>query len=416
MHGLLMNVYSVSDLTAYIRAVLESNENLADIWVAGEISNLSQPKSGHVYFTLKDINAALRCIIWREQAWRLKGALRDGMAVEAHGSISVYEQGGQYQLYVDSLRAAGEGLLFQEFMRLKAVLEAEGLFAVERKRELPSLPGQIGIVTSPSGAALQDMLNTLRTRCPLVEVVVAPATVQGAEAPQQIARAIRMLNRKIHPDVIIVARGGGSLEDLWAFNDERVVRAVADSATPIVSGVGHETDFTLTDFAADLRAPTPTAAAVAVVPDIQELSSALTMYDQRLRQSLNAFLEERSADLVHYSYRLERQSPKWSIRQAMQFQDQLSQRISLQAAHYFTQQRALLAALQQRLQGLDVRRILQRGYALVKDMQGTILTAVKQVKLGQAIAVQMKDGELTANVNEIAQNTKEFEKDNDKNS
>jgi len=416
MHGLLMNVYSVSDLTAYIRAVLESNENLADIWVAGEISNLSQPKSGHVYFTLKDINAALRCIIWREQAWRLKGALRDGMAVEAHGSISVYEQGGQYQLYVDSLRAAGEGLLFQEFMRLKAVLEAEGLFAVERKRELPSLPGQIGIVTSPSGAALQDMLNTLRARCPLVEVVVAPATVQGAEAPQQIARAIRMLNRKIHPDVIIVARGGGSLEDLWAFNDERVVRAVADSATPIVSGVGHETDFTLTDFAADLRAPTPTAAAVAVVPDIQELSSALTMYDQRLRQSLNAFLEERSADLVHYSYRLERQSPKWSIRQAMQFQDQLSQRISLQAAHYFTQQRALLAALQQRLQGLDVRRILQRGYALVKDMQGTILTAVKQVKLGQAIAVQMKDGELTANVSEIAQNTKEFEKDNDKNS
>jgi len=416
MHGLLMNVYSVSDLTAYIRAVLESNENLADIWVAGEISNLSQPKSGHVYFTLKDINAALRCIIWREQAWRLKGALRDGMAVEAHGSISVYEQGGQYQLYVDSLRVAGEGLLFQEFMRLKAVLEAEGLFAVERKRELPSLPGQIGIVTSPSGAALQDMLNTLRARCPLVEVVVAPATVQGAEAPQQIARAIRMLNRKIHPDVIIVARGGGSLEDLWAFNDERVVRAVADSATPIVSGVGHETDFTLTDFAADLRAPTPTAAAVAVVPDIQELSSALTMYDQRLRQSLNAFLEERSADLVHYSYRLERQSPKWSIRQAMQFQDQLSQRISLQAAHYFTQQRTLLAALQQRLQGLDVRRILQRGYALVKDMQGTILTAVKQVKLGQAIAVQMKDGELTANVSEIAQNTKEFEKDNDKNS
>jgi len=416
MQELPNNVYSVSDLTAYIRAVLESNENLADIWVAGEISNLSQPKSGHLYFTLKDINAALRCVIWREQAWRLKSALRDGMAVQAHGSISVYEQGGQYQLYVDSLRAAGEGLLYQEFLRLKAALEEEGLFAAERKRELPSLPGVIGIVTSPSGAALQDMLNTLRARCPLVEAVVAPAAVQGAEAPRQIEGAIHLLNRKIHPDVIIVARGGGSLEDLWAFNDERVVRAVAGSATPIVSGVGHETDFTLTDFAADLRAPTPTAAAVAVVPDVQELFSALMVFGQHMRQSLSAYLEERSADLIHYSYRLERQSPQRSIRQAMQFQDQLSQRLSLQAAHYFTQQRTLLTALLQRLQDLDVHRILQRGFALVKDMQGTILTAAKQVKLGQTIAVQMKDGELQANVNEIALDAKKFGKNNDKSS
>jgi len=416
MQELPNSVYSVSDLTAYIRAVLESNENLADIWVAGEISNLSQPKSGHVYFTLKDINATLRCVIWREQAWRLKGALRDGMAVDAHGSISVYEQGGQYQLYVDNLRAAGEGLLYQEFLRLKAALEEEGLFAAERKRELPSLPGVIGIVTSPSGAALQDMLNTLRARCPLIEAVVAPAAVQGAEAPRQIEGAIHLLNHKILPNVIIVARGGGSLEDLWAFNDERVVRAVASSAIPIVSGVGHETDFTLTDFAADVRAPTPTAAAVAVVPDVQELFSALMVFEQRMRQSLSAYLEERSADLIHYSYRLERQSPQRNIRQAMQFQDQLSQRLSLQATHYFTQQRTLLTALQQRLQGLDVHRILQRGFALIKDLQGTILTAAKQVKLRQAITVQMKDGELQAHVNEIALDTKKFGKNNDKSS
>ena len=324
----LPQVYSVTDLTAYIRALLESNENLANIWVSGEISNLSRPTSGHIYFTLKDAGASLRCVIWREQARHLSAALRDGMAVEAHGAVGVYEQGGQYQLYVDGLRAAGEGLLYQEFLRLKAKLEAEGLFAEERKRPLPRLPKTIGVVTSATGAALQDILNTLRARCPLVEVVLAPVPVQGEAAPALIAAAIEALNFSVKPDVIIVGRGGGSLEDLWAFNDERVVRAVAASQAPVVSGVGHETDFTLTDFAADLRAPTPTGAAVLAVPDMADLKTELRSYAIALAQTVQAEIDARRNALVNNAHRLESLSPLWLVRQGRQRLDDLTLRLA----------------------------------------------------------------------------------------
>ncbi len=395
-------VYSVSDLTAYIRALLESNENLMDVWVAGEISNLSQPKSGHVYFTLKDINAALRCVIWREQAWRLKGALRDGMAVEAHGYISVYEQGGQYQLYVDGLRAAGEGLLYQEFLRLKAALEAEGLFDPGRKRPLPPLPNVIGIVTSPTGAALQDMLNTLRARYPLAQVVLAPAAVQGEDAPPQIVAAIQRLNLEIQPDVIILARGGGSLEDLWAFNDERVVRAVAASRAPLISGVGHETDFTLSDFAADLRAPTPTGAAVLATPDAADLHADLSASALRLRQAAGERLSRFSLDLAERARRLERQSPEWRVRQGMQYLDGLHQRLLLLESHALKSRRARLAAYDERLESLDPARVLRRGYALIEDEKGLLVTSIEQVKLGQEINARVADGSMGARVQWIS--------------
>ncbi len=397
-----VTIYTVSDLTAYIRAVLESNENLMDIWVSGEISNLSQPKSGHVYFTLKDINASLRCVIWREQAWRLKGALRDGMAVEAHGYISVYEQGGQYQLYVDGLRAAGEGLLYQEFLRLKEALETEGLFDPQRKRPLPPLPAVIGIVTSPTGAALQDMLNTLRSRYPLAQVVLSPAAVQGEEAPLQIVDALDRLNRQIHPDVIIVARGGGSLEDLWAFNDERVVRAVSASAAPVVSGVGHETDFTLTDFAADLRAPTPTGAAVLATPDAADLAADLDGRAANLKQSVRELLTGQNLELAGLRQRLERQSPAWRVRQGMQYLDGLNQRLLLLGNHFMKSKQAQLLNLRERLDGLDPARVLRRGYALVQDANGALISSVKQVKLGQEVAVRVADGTFDAQVGHIS--------------
>lgn len=399
--GLTVNIYTVSDLTAYIRALMESNENLMDIWVAGEISNLSQPKSGHVYFTLKDVNASLRCVIWREQAWRLKGAIRDGMSVEAHGYISVYEQGGQYQLYVDGLRAAGEGLLYQEFLRLKAALEAEGLFDEERKRPIPRYPRRIGIVTSPTGAALQDMLNTLRGRYPLAEVVIAPAAVQGDDAPPQIVRALEALNRAVKPDVILLARGGGSLEDLWAFNDERVVRAVAASRAPVISGVGHETDFTLTDFAADLRAPTPTGAAVLAVPNVSDLAAELNGWALRLQQGALETLNNSAMVLNEKAYRLERQSPLWQVRQDRQYLDGLGQRLQLHMRHSLQNRRASLNNFGERLTGLNPAQILRRGYALVKDSAGSLITSAKQVKLGQDIAVQLSDGTLDAQVRQV---------------
>src|SRR5574339_974919 len=286
--------WTVSKLTFYIRKLLEEDETLQDVWVQGEISNLSRPASGHVYFTLKDSSAALRCVMWKTSAARLNTGLQDGMSVEVHGRIGIYEVSGQYQLYSDQIRPVGEGALYQEFMRLKAMLEAEGLFAPERKRLIPMFPHKIGIVTSATGAAVRDMLNTLRRRLPLVEVILAPSPVQGAEAPPALVKALQALLLQ-SPDVILLARGGGSIEDLWAFNDERVVRAVALSPIPVICGVGHETDFTLCDFAADLRAPTPTAAAeLATQITIQDLAATITNYQAQITgYTLNIISEKR---------------------------------------------------------------------------------------------------------------------------
>jgi exodeoxyribonuclease VII large subunit len=219
--------WTVGSLTRYIRRVLEGDSMLQDVWIEGELSNFSRPASGHLYFTLKDSEAALKGVMWRSDAARLSLPLKDGMAVEVHGKISVYEAGGAYQLYADQIRLVGEGALYQEFLRLKALLEAEGLFDPARKRPIPELPKVIGIVTSSTGAALRDMLNTLRRRYPLARVVLAPSPVQGVEAPPGLVAGLSALNLTVHPDVVLMARGGGSIEDLWAFNDERVVRAVA---------------------------------------------------------------------------------------------------------------------------------------------------------------------------------------------
>jgi len=394
-------VYSVTDLTAYIRAILESNENLANVWVSGEISNLSRPSSGHIYFTLKDASASLRCVIWREQARHLSAALRDGMAVEAHGTISVYEQGGQYQLYVDGLRAAGEGLLYQEFLRLKAKLEAEGLFDEERKRPLPRLPKVIGVVTSATGAAFQDILNTLRVRCPLVEVVLSPVPVQGEAAPVLIAAAVEALNYSVNPDVIIIGRGGGSLEDLWAFNDERVVRAVAASKAPVISGVGHETDFTLTDFAADLRAPTPTGAAVLAVPDIADLNTELRSFSLQLSLLAESGIDEKRYELSENAHRLESLSPRWQVRQGMQRLDDLSLRLATGIKTNLRTEMARLVFIGGRLAVLDPQNVLRRGYALVRDASGALVASILKVKLGQTVNVLLQDGSFDTSVKEI---------------
>jgi exodeoxyribonuclease VII large subunit len=301
--------WTVSKLTFFIRKLLEENEVLQDVWVQGEISNLSRPASGHIYFTLKDSSAALRCVMWKTSAVRLRMPLQDGKAVEVHGRIGVYEVSGQYQLYVDQIRPVGEGALYQEFMRLKAMLEAEGLFAPERKRLIPVFPKKIGIVTSATGAALRDMLNTLRRRLPLVEVILAPSPVQGVEAPPALVKALESLILQ-SPDVILLARGGGSIEDLWAFNDERVVRAVAMSAAPVICGVGHETDFTLCDFAADLRAPTPTAAAeLATQITMIDLRASLQNYKSRILSATLKYLAEQKASLSSLVSQLRYVSP-----------------------------------------------------------------------------------------------------------
>ncbi len=387
--------------------MLESDEILRDVWVRGEISNLSQPSSGHVYFTLKDAVAALRCVIWRTTAQRLKTDLANGSAVEVHGYISVYEPNGQYQLYIDALRLAGEGWLYQEFLRLKARLEAEGLFEPERKRPIPARPRTIGIVTSPTGAALQDMLNTMAARYPLAEVVLAPTAVQGDEAPPAIARALNKLNRIVKPDIIILARGGGSLEDLWAFNDERVVRAVASSAAPVITGIGHETDFTLCDFAADLRAPTPTGAAVMAVPDMAdlrgELRSAFTLLDGILHTRLDASRQR----LMDIRRRLDQLSPRRQVQNGRQRLDDMQERMARALAAYEQLRRARLDGLQQRLHALNPLAVMQRGFAVVHSADGRLLSSVRQISIGDEVSVRMTDGSFGAQVNQVVRENKE---------
>ena len=356
-------------------------------------------RSGHLYFTLKDPAAALQCVIWRSTAQRIRLELQNGLAVDAHGAITLYERDGSYQLIVTSLRLAGEGQLYLEFVRLKAELEAEGLFDPSRKRPIPERPRRIGIVTSATGAALQDMLNTLVNRYRMAEVVVAPAAVQGVEAPPQIAAALSALQRlSPPPDVILVARGGGSLEDLWAFNDERVVRAVADCAVPVISGVGHETDFTLTDFAADLRAPTPTGAAVAAVPPQSDLQYELAGLWQRAEMALLTRLQGERAALDEAAQRMSWASPLRRVQMERQALDRLVERRERAAQQTLALRRVHVQALEKRLAGVNPTAVLQRGYAWVSNARGQMVRSVGQVQAGERVEVRVADGTFGAQV------------------
>jgi len=392
--------WTVADLTRHLRQLLESNEALQNIWVQGEISNLARPASGHLYFTLKDSAASLRCVMWRSDATRLRLALQDGMAVEVHGGIRVYEPQGQYQLQVDAIRPLGEGALYQEFLRLKALLEAEGLFDPERKRAVPELPRRIGIVTSPSGAALRDMLNTLRRRYPLADVILAASPVQGDEAPPGLVAALQNLNRVAQPDVILLARGGGSIEDLWAFNDERVVRAIVASEAPVITGVGHETDFTLADFAADLRAPTPTAAAELATPvTILDLQAGLTFSTSRLETAIYALFDGQRGLLDSLQSNLRFCSPLRRVQTERQRLDDLSRRGNAAQAHRLALELSQLKGLERRLSALNPMAVLSRGYAVVTDKQNDkIVSSAALVKTGDDLNVRVADGNFDVRV------------------
>ena len=389
---------TVSQLTFHIRKQLENDPTLQDVWVEGEISNLSKPNSGHIYFTLKDKNASLKCMMWKQDAARLRVNVQDGMAIEAHGKITVYEPAGQYQLAVNLIQPKGEGALYQEFLRLKAMLESEGLFDPERKRPIPELPNKIGIVTSQTGAALRDMLNTLRRRLPLANVILAPSPVQGVEAPPALVNALLSINKQ-NPDVILLARGGGSIEDLWAFNDERVVRAVADSKAPVICGVGHETDFTLCDFAADLRAPTPTAAAeLATQITIQDLQDLISTLFSRLSSSTLNLLVEQKAVISSLVSRLRYVSPERRIQSEYQHLDELSRRAFSALTHRIQLQSSNVDGISKRLHSLNPEGVLSRGYAIItRKEDGLVVSKVSQAH-GE-MKVRVSDGEFEVIVN-----------------
>lgn len=391
--------WTVSRLTQHIRTLLESDVTLGDIWVQGEISNLSKPASGHIYFTLKDLDASLRCVMWKGDARRLDIHLQDGLEIETHGHIGVYEPQGAYQFYIDIIRPVGEGVLYQEFQRLKAQLEAEGLFDPECKQPIPEFPRQIGIVTSGTGAALKDMLNTLGRRFPLVDVILAASPVQGTQAPLALVAALESLN-KFHPDVILLARGGGSIEDLWAFNDERVVRAVAESNVPVISGVGHETDFTLSDFAADLRAPTPTAAAELATPvTIIDLSAELGSYESKLAEITLSDLVDRQDSLNALQERLHFFSPLRRIQTERQLLDELSRRAHSAWSHRLSLEISHLGGLERRFEALNPLAVLGRGYAVVtRKADGRVIHKTGQAQSDQLISIRVSDGQFSAKV------------------
>ncbi len=390
--------WTVTELTGYLRELIESDHTLQDVWVLGEVSNLSRPSSGHIYFTLKDGNASLRCVMWRNAVSRQGFIPRDGEAIEVHGGIGIYEASGQYQLYADLMRPAGEGVLYQEFLLLKGRLEAEGLFDPERKRPIPKWPRRIGIVTSPTGAALRDMLDTLRRRYPVVEVVLAPTPVQGKDAPPGIVAALENLNQVVKPDVIILGRGGGSIEDLWAFNDESVARAIVRSTAPVITGVGHETDFTIADFAADLRAPTPTAAAELATPDRIELMVSIHESKQRLDRWMQSVMITYRREIKELENALRLNSPQRKMRNDRQRIDELQHRAQIAIKHSLKIHRERLVGARQRLSSLNPISILERGFSVVTHADGRIIRRVEQAKPGDPINILVSNGDFDAQV------------------
>ena len=387
-----MNILTVSQLNTYLREALDADEILQDLWIEGEVSNLSRPASGHWYFTLKEGEAQIRAACWKSFAARIPSPPSNGDAVLAHGRVSFYEAGGQLQLYVDMLRPAGVGLLHMRFEELKARLEVEGLFDFSRKRPLPMLPRRIGLVTSPSGAALRDILNVLSRRYPLAEIILAGCQVQGDGAADTIVEALYALYEQ-PVDVIVVARGGGSIEDLWAFNEEIVARAVFASPVPVISGVGHETDTTIIDYVADLRAPTPSAAAELVAPDIAGLAGEIASLSDQLALALWRRVDHARTDLAEQQRRLAQRSPASRVARDRQTVDELLRRAGAQLEHQAALRRARLDGTRAQLAALSPLATLERGYAIVRrTSDGQVVTAPEQTTIGDQLEITVKDG------------------------
>jgi Exodeoxyribonuclease VII large subunit (EC 3.1.11.6) len=392
-----MQLLTVSQLNTYLRDLLDADDLLSDVWVEGEVSSFNRHFSGHCYFTLKEGDAQIGAVMWKSVASRMATLPANGEAVLAHGRVAFYEVRGQVQLYVDTLRPAGIGVLQAQFERLKERLAAEGLFDQSRKRPLPPLPHRIGIVTSPTGAALQDMLNILRRRYPLAEVIFAPCQVQGAGAADTIIEALYALYQA-DVDVIIVARGGGAAEDLWTFNDERLARAVFASPVPVVSGVGHETDTTLIDFVADVRAPTPSAAAELASPDMTELIDDIRQLRNRLNAAMTQRLTSARDAVFHLNRRLALRSPERRIQRDRQHIDDLIHRATIMLERRITLARAHLDGVRGRLQALSPLATLDRGYAVVQSTTGVLITDASLVAPDDCIEITVRRGSFRARV------------------
>lgn len=393
-----VRVLSVAQLTQYIKNLFAADSQLNRLRVSGEISNFKYHSSGHMYFTLKDAAASLRCVMFRSQNARLTFRPADGMKVVLGGRLSVYERDGQYQLYVDTMAPEGIGSLYAAFEELKKRLAAEGLFAQELKKPLPRIPERIGVVTSPTGAAVRDILTTLRRRFPRAEVLVVPVLVQGPEAAGQIAGAIDFLNGISGVDVMIIGRGGGSIEELWAFNEEVVARAIYHSRIPVVAAVGHETDVTIADFAADVRAATPTAAAELVVPDRRELEQALDAAKRRMAARMTARLEHDRRYVERLAAARVLTRPSERLDQHRQSLDHLAAKLESRMANLLQRCSARLDLLEGKLGALSPQAVLSRGFAICLDENGVVVRDAGQLTPGSGIRVRLEKGSADARV------------------
>ena len=387
---------SVAELNKRVRVLLENQ--FETLWVTGELSNVKPATSGHWYFCLKDEAASIDCVMYRSRAQFLDFRPENGLRVEVRARVTLYEPRGSYQLAVDEVRRAGRGALHEAFEKLKARLAAQGLFEAERKRPLPAFPRAIGIVTSREAAALRDMLIVLRKRAPMTPVILYPAPVQGEGAANHIARAIRIAGERQEVDVLIVGRGGGSLEDLWAFNEEAVARAIDASPIPVVSGVGHETDFTIADFVADLRAPTPTAAAATASPDREALCESVAALRRRLARDLRRGLETRAQRLDSVARRL--LTPAQRVERQQRELAALARRMSNATRRGLAEGARHLTALRNALTHLDPTRVLGRGYSIVRGPDGHVRRSSAGLAEGDALDITFAEGGAAATVRE----------------
>ena len=390
-------IYSITELTRLIKGELESQ--FTCVWVEGEISNLATPRSGHTYFTLKDEGSQIRGVMFRHAGSRLKFQLENGLKILARGKISVYEPRGEYQLIADYAEPRGAGALQLAFEQLKKRLEAEGLFDHAHKKRIPLLPKKIGVVTSATGAAIRDILNVVNRRFANVHVLIAPVRVQGSEAPGEIATAIEKFNQLPDVDVLIVGRGGGSLEDLWAFNEEIVVRSIFASKIPVISAVGHEIDFTISDFVADLRAPTPSAAAELVVQNKENLIHTVNMLTTRLQNSLKQRLSRLKENIGQYGVRL--QDPRKRLGELQQRVDERVHHVTSIFKHILEKKHYQFETAAGKLNSLSPLALLGRGYSICRHAKTLeMIKTIDQVTIGEDILVRLSEGELQCNVKE----------------
>lgn len=401
--GEKMLLLTVGQLNEYVKGMLEQNEVLADVWVRGEISNFTNHyRTGHYYFSLKDESGAIGAVMFRSYASRLPFVPQNGMKVLLHGRVTLYVPGGQYQINADAMQPDGIGGLYLAFEQLKAKLQAEGLFDPARKKPLPRIPGRIGIITSPTGAAIHDMIHILGRRFPCVEVLLYPALVQGAGAPATLAAGIRYFNRAGNVDVIIIGRGGGSMEDLWAFNDEMLARTVAASRLPVISAVGHESDFTICDFVADRRAPTPSAAAEIAVPEAGELLRHLRSMEERCESAVRGQIERGRDRVAALAAARVMTSPTRFLDDCRMRVGDLALRLDRGAENRLALARSEFARVAAQLEAHNPLAILTRGYAVARVGDAPV-RSVSQLRVGETVRLTLADGEATAAVTGITE-------------